>query len=73
MKASIQDLQQLKRTASDVGRLHRECRSAEQDVAALESELSATGSTSTSDEIQAQLAALAETVYVPFYPPRTAY
>jgi DNA repair protein RAD50 len=50
----------LKRTASDVMRMHRECEDIARDIAKLESELSASGSTATSEDIQSQLSELSE-------------
>lgn len=56
----MRDVQMLRRTATDVMRMHRECEDISRDVAKLENELSATGSTATSEEIQAKLSELAE-------------
>lgn len=54
----MRDLQQLRRVASDVTRLTRECTDLARDVAKLESELQASGSTATSEEIQEKLSEL---------------
>ncbi|GAA5991630.1 hypothetical protein JCM5350_007782 [Sporobolomyces pararoseus] len=60
LKDRQRDLQSLKKTASDVMRLHRETVDIGRDIEKLESELSATGSTATSDEIQAKLSDISE-------------
>ncbi|GAA6019292.1 hypothetical protein JCM8202_000967 [Rhodotorula sphaerocarpa] len=64
--AELQDttrsLQTLKRAASDVLRLHRECDDVDREVLKLENELSATGSTATTEEIQDKLAAVGEQI-----------
>ncbi|GAA5916492.1 hypothetical protein JCM6882_001738 [Rhodosporidiobolus microsporus] len=60
LKDRLRDLQSLRKTAADVSRLHREGLDVEQEVAKLESELSATGSTATTEEIQEQLSELSE-------------
>lgn len=60
VKDASRDLQTLKRAASDVLRLFRECEDVDREVAKLESELSATGSTATTEEIQDKLSALAD-------------
>jgi DNA repair protein RAD50 len=60
IKEEIRDVQMLRRTAADVLRMHRECEDIARDVAKLETELSATGSTATTEEIQGQLANLSE-------------
>ncbi|GAA6059582.1 hypothetical protein JCM10212_000638 [Sporobolomyces blumeae] len=62
LKDRQRDLQSLKKTASDVMRLHRECDDIARDVEKLESELSATGSTATAEDIQGQLTAVAEEI-----------
>jgi len=60
LKDRQRDLQSLKKTASDVMRLHRETVDIGRDIEKLESELSATGSTATSEEIQAKLSEIAD-------------
>ncbi|GAA6021568.1 hypothetical protein JCM10207_005070 [Rhodosporidiobolus poonsookiae] len=62
LKDRLRDVQALKKTATDVARLHRECEDIERDVAKLESELSATGSTATTEEIQDKLSELGEQI-----------
>ena len=52
----MRELQQLRRIAGDVSRMSRECDDIARDVAKLENELQASGSTATAEEIQAQLA-----------------
>ena len=64
IKEEIRELQMLRRTAADVLRLHRECEDITRDIAKLEAELSATGSTATTEEIQAQLTQLSEQMWV---------
>ncbi|GAA5989043.1 hypothetical protein JCM11641_002306 [Rhodosporidiobolus odoratus] len=61
-KDRLRDLQALRKTATEVMRLHRECEDVEREVSKLESELSATGSTATVEDIQAQLAELSEQI-----------
>ncbi|GAA5930091.1 MRX complex DNA-binding subunit [Sporobolomyces koalae] len=56
------DLQALRRTASEVMRLHRETVDIGHEVEKLELELSATGSTATPEEIQAQLSEIADQI-----------
>lgn len=60
VKNQLSDLQELRKVAGDVMRMHRECEDIARDIVRLESELSASGSTATSDEIQAQLAELGD-------------
>ncbi|GAA6018937.1 hypothetical protein JCM11491_005685 [Sporobolomyces phaffii] len=62
LKDRQRDLQALKKTASDVMRLHRDTVDIGRDVEKLESELSATGSTATSEEIQAKLSEIADKI-----------
>ncbi|GAA5829449.1 hypothetical protein JCM5353_001337 [Sporobolomyces roseus] len=62
LKDRQRDLQSLKKTASDVMRLHRETVDIGRDIEKLESELSATGSTATSEEIQAKLGEIADKI-----------
>lgn len=62
LKNQLSDLQGLKKAAGDVMRMHRECEDVARDIVRLESELSASGSTATSDDIQAQLAELNDQV-----------
>ncbi|BGP20318.1 hypothetical protein JCM10213_002053 [Rhodosporidiobolus nylandii] len=64
LKDRLRDLHALKKTAVDVMRLHRECEDYDREIAKLESELSATGSTATPEEIQAQLSDLSEQIRV---------
>ncbi|KAM0751847.1 hypothetical protein T439DRAFT_220598 [Meredithblackwellia eburnea MCA 4105] len=54
-ESKADELQLLKKTAQDVMRMHRETEDIKRDIAKLESELSASGSTATSDDIQSQL------------------
>lgn len=58
------DLQQLRRTAGDITRLVRECAEVSSDIERLTSELSASGSTATPDEIQQKITSLSESMYV---------
>ncbi|KAM0789720.1 hypothetical protein ACM66B_006577 [Microbotryomycetes sp. NB124-2] len=58
----MRELQQLRRVASDVARLSRECDDVSRDITKLESELQATGSTATADEIQARLTDVANQI-----------
>lgn len=60
LKDTSRDLQALKRAATDVMRLHRECEDVDREVSKLETELSATGSTATTEEIQEKLSVLAD-------------
>ena len=62
VKDKLEDVQLIKRSAVEVTRLHRETEDLRHEVTKLESELSATGSAATSDEIQAQLSALQERI-----------
>lgn len=64
LKAQLEELQLLKKTAGDVMRMHRECEDITRDISKLESELSASGSTATSDDIQAELSQLADKMFV---------
>ncbi|TNY22035.1 AAA domain-containing protein [Rhodotorula diobovata] len=60
VKDRLRDVQALKKTAADVSRLHRESEDVARDIGKLENELSVTGSTATTDEIQEQLRQLGE-------------
>lgn len=60
LKDKSRDLQSLRKAATEVTRLHREAEDVDSDIAKLESELSATGSTATSEEIHEQLSQLGE-------------
>lgn len=60
LKDTSRDLQALKRAATDVMRLYRECEDVDREVGKLEAELSATGSMATTEEIQEKLSALGE-------------
>lgn len=64
LKAQQQELQLLRKSATDVVRMNRECDEIARDIAKLESELSASGSTATSEDIQDKLAAIGEKLYV---------
>lgn len=64
LKDTSRDLQALKRAATDVMRLHRECEDVDREVSKLETELSATGSTAMTEEIQEKLSILADQLYV---------
>lgn len=66
LKDRLTDLQSLKKTATEVNRLHRECEDVEREVSKLEGELSATGSTATTEDIQGQLSELSEQLCVFF-------
>jgi DNA repair protein RAD50 len=55
LKTTLQDLQALKRSAIDVARLIREIKEIDRDIVKLEGELQASGSTKTSEEVQASL------------------
>ncbi|KAK4701138.1 DNA repair protein RAD50, partial [Phenoliferia sp. Uapishka_3] len=58
LEAKSADVQLLRKTAQDVVRMHRETEEISRDIVKLESELSASGSTATSDDIQEQLATI---------------
>ncbi|KAI5481385.1 DNA repair protein rad50 [Pseudohyphozyma bogoriensis] len=60
LRQKLEELQLLRKTAGDVFRMHRECDDIDRDIAKLESELSASGSTATSDDIQDQLTKLSD-------------
>ncbi|GJN94490.1 hypothetical protein Rhopal_007572-T1 [Rhodotorula paludigena] len=60
LKDRARDVQTLKKSAAEVSRLHRECEDIQREIGKLESELSATGSTATTEEIQEQLRQLSE-------------
>ncbi|GAA5876452.1 hypothetical protein JCM3774_003780 [Rhodotorula dairenensis] len=60
LKDTSRDLQALKRAATDVMRLYRECEDVDREIGKLETELSATGSMATPEEIQEKLSALGE-------------
>lgn len=60
LKDRARDVQTLKKSAAEVSRLHRECEDIQREIGKLESELSATGSTATTEEIQEQLRQLGE-------------
>ncbi|GAA5908969.1 hypothetical protein JCM8208_007130 [Rhodotorula glutinis] len=60
LKDRLRDVQALKKTATDVSRLHRECEDVARDIGKLETELSVTGTTATTEEIQEQLRQLGE-------------
>ncbi|KAK4330749.1 DNA repair protein RAD50 [Rhodotorula toruloides] len=62
LKDKSRDLQSLRKAATEVTRLHREAEDVESEIGKLESELSATGSTATSEEIQEQLSQLGEQI-----------
>ncbi len=62
VKDKLEDVQALQRSALEVTRLHRETEDLKREVTKLESELSATGSTATSDEIQAELSVLQDRI-----------
>jgi DNA repair protein RAD50 len=54
-KSEIKDLVFLKQVGASITRLHRESVAAAEDVARIEDDLSATGSTRTADDIQVEL------------------
>lgn len=60
LKSDLQVLQTLKKTTTDIVRLVRECQDLDKECRHLMSELSASGTTATSEDIQGQLAALGE-------------
>ncbi|GAA5863503.1 hypothetical protein JCM8547_007267 [Rhodosporidiobolus lusitaniae] len=60
LKERLRNLQSLKKTAVEVTRLHGECLDVDRDIQKLEAELSATGSTATTEDIQGQLSELSE-------------
>ncbi|GAA5827048.1 hypothetical protein JCM3770_002453 [Rhodotorula araucariae] len=62
LKDRLRDVQALKKTAADVSRLHRECEEVGREVEKLEGDLSQTGSTATTEEIQEQLRQLGEDI-----------
>ncbi|GAA5936924.1 hypothetical protein JCM1841_001408 [Sporobolomyces salmonicolor] len=62
LKNRERDLQVLKKTAADVMRLHRDCDDIGLDISKLESELSASGSTATTEEFQAKLSTVGEKI-----------
>lgn len=64
LKAKSEDLQTLRRTAADVTRMNREVEEIARDIVKLESELSASGSTATSDEIQEKVHKVTDEMYV---------
>ncbi|SCV74588.1 BQ2448_7617 [Microbotryum intermedium] len=63
-KDTLGELQNMKRPASDVTRTLREVQDLERDIGKLDSELQASGSTSTTDEITHKLQAVGEEIRV---------
>lgn len=72
LDAQADELQLLRKTAQDVMRMHRETEDITRDIAKLESELSASGSTATSDDIQEQLSQIGVQLCV-FFPVPFSY
>ncbi|KAK4056438.1 DNA repair protein rad50 [Microbotryomycetes sp. JL221] len=62
LREKMTELESLKRVANEVSRLSRECDDIARDVTQLESELQATGSTATGEEIQIRLTDIANKI-----------
>jgi DNA repair protein RAD50 len=55
VKSEIKDITFLKQGSASITRLKKECQAATEEIACLEEDLSATGSTKTADDIQEEL------------------
>ena len=60
LKRELKDIVVLKEHASNVSRTQKELERLKQEIASIENDLLATGSTKTADDVQAELDALTE-------------
>jgi DNA repair protein RAD50 len=62
LKSDLREIESLKRVAVDISRLNKETTDLERDIVNLESELAVSGSTRTTDDVQAKMDELSDSM-----------